>query len=108
MKTISMTALLFLATPSFATESAKPPACISVQQLKSPIIIRVGTIINGLCVLQNNNNGRYNRKLGQSDIMKNEKGKSGAVVWGNGATFDNVILGNAHNALDDAIFQAQA
>lgn len=30
---------------------------------------------------------------------KNDKGKPDAVVWGNGATFDNVILGNAYKAL---------
>ena len=29
----------------------------------------------------------------------NDKGKPDAVVWGNGATFDNVILGNAYKAV---------
>lgn len=30
---------------------------------------------------------------------RNEKDKPDAVVWGNGATFDNVILGNAYKAV---------
>lgn len=30
---------------------------------------------------------------------RNEKDKTNAVVWGNGPTFDNVILGNAYKAV---------
>ena len=35
----------------------------------------------------------------EDNCDKNEKDKPDAFVWGNGATFDNVILGNAYKAV---------
>lgn len=34
----------------------------------------------------------------EQNCDQNEKGKPEAIVWGNGATFDNVIMGNAYKA----------
>lgn len=35
----------------------------------------------------------------ENSDMKTKEGNPDALVWGNGATFDNVILGNAYEAL---------